>query len=106
MRGGFVGGECAAVEGEGDLDFGFVGRAGYRGGSLGGHIVFVFSFWVSCCVWYGFGGWVGLSGVSKIGLIFGRSPLDVRNMVLPARVDIWIVNTDYRVRLDGYSSLL
>lgn len=56
MRGGFVGGECAAVEGEGDLDFGFVGRAGNQGGSLGGHFVFVFSFLVSCCIWYGFGG--------------------------------------------------
>ena len=37
MRGGFVDGQCAAVEGQRHLDFGLVGRAGYRGGSLREH---------------------------------------------------------------------
>lgn len=45
MGGGLVGGEDTSVEGEGDLDFGFVGRARYRRCSLGeGHILFFFLF--------------------------------------------------------------
>lgn len=49
---GFVGGEDAAVEGEGDLDFGLVGCAGEAGGAGGeGH--------GGGCLFFGFGGVAG-----------------------------------------------
>ena len=51
VGGGLVGGEDASVEGEGDLDFGFVGRARYRRCSLGeDHLLFFFFFFFLFCL--------------------------------------------------------